>query len=776
MTFDFLKDNLIIICSNEIKLKIIKYCVEKAKVFNIKYFTIDEFVKNLTYYYDEKTILNVMNEFNLTYDVTKNYLDNIKFLIDENKEDKRIEFLREIKDFCEKNNLLIKNRTIKHLIKNRDILLIGYDYINNYYRKVFDLNNIKYNVINLRNDKKTCVINEFSSMEDEIHFVANRILDLVEKGIDINKIYVSNVNDNYNYLINKIFKLYNLPFNAKKRASLYETLVGKYFLDNLSDDVHSCIDALKDKFKNSANLINMIIDILNKYSFVENISDIKEVLVSELKNTKLDVSKYDKAINIIELRDNIVMDDEHIFLLGFNLNVIPKTYKNEEYFSDEIKFSYMETTKEKNEIEKKIWKKIISSIENIYISYSLNYLSENFYPSSLIEDANLEVKKNKREISKYSNNANMLLMSDYLDDYYKYGKVNENLKDLLATYENNYNSYDNKFKGIKNFSEDIVLSYSSMNNYYKCAFRYYLSNVLKIDIYNENFSQYIGNLFHYSLQHYYGGIDNIEELYDKYILNNKYDFSEKEKHFISVLKEELKFIIKGINRHNELSSFKDLKLEEKFVINDGNNVFKGFIDKILYKDKNIVIIDYKTGSIDIDLSLVPHGLSLQLPVYLYLAKKTNMDAKIVGFYLQHILNGKMRRVSGKSYETLKKYALKLQGYSLGDETILSEFDESFRDSEVIKGMKLGKNGFYHYTKVLSESEMDRIYNVVEDKIKDAFVNINCADFRINPKNVKGKNIGCEFCSFRDICFMNDKDNVYLEVDENSSYLGGDSNA
>ena len=183
MTFDFLKDNLIIICSNEIKLKIIKYCVEKAKVFNIKYFTIDEFVKNLTYYYDEKTILNVMNEFNLTYDVTKNYLDNIKFLIDENKEDKRIEFLREIKDFCEKNNLLIKNRTIKHLIKNRDILLIGYDYINNYYRKVFDLNNIKYNVINLRNDKKTCVINEFSSMEDEIHFVANRILDLVEKGI-----------------------------------------------------------------------------------------------------------------------------------------------------------------------------------------------------------------------------------------------------------------------------------------------------------------------------------------------------------------------------------------------------------------------------------------------------------------------------------------------------------------------------------------------------------------------------------------------------------------
>jgi len=135
----------------------------------------------------------------------------------------------------------------------------------------------------------------------------------------------------------------------------------------------------------------------------------------------------------------------------------------------------------------------------------------------------------------------------------------------------------------------------------------------------------------------------------------------------------------------------------------------------------------------------------------------------------------MRRVSGKSYESLKKDALKLQGYSLGDETILSEFDESFRDSEVIKGMKLGKNGFYHYTKVLSESEMERIFNIVEDKIKEAFDNIKDANFIINPKNVKGKNIGCEYCRFKDICFMSDKDNVYLEVEEWNS-LGGDDNA
>lgn len=774
MTFDFLNDNLIIICSNNIKLKLIKYCVEKRFVFNTKYFSIDEFIKNLTFSYDEKTILSVMNEFNLSYEVTQNYLDNIKYLLDENSDDKRIVFLKEIKDYCENNNLLVKNNNFINLLNNKDILFVGYDYIDMYYKKILDLNNIKYDVIDLRTNKKTGVINEFNSMEDEIHFVANRILEFVEKGVDINKIFVANVSDNYNYLISKIFKMYTIPFNAKKNSSIYETLVGKYFLDNLSDNIKDCINDLKNKFNNSTNIINKIIDILNKYYFVESFSSIKDVLVSEFKNTKLDVPTYDNAVNIIDLKDNVVLDDEYVFLLGFNLNVIPKTYKNEDYFSDEIKFSYMESTSEKNSIDKHIWMKIITSINNLFISYSLSYLSENFYPSSLIDEMDLEVKKNEREISKFSDSANKLLMSDYLDDYYKYGNVNDNLKDLIATYENKYNSYDNKFKGINSFNQDITLSYSSMNNYYKCAFRYYLANILKIDIYNENFSQYIGNLFHHSLQHYYDGNDNIDELYDKYIEENNYDFTEKEKHFIRVLKDELKFIIKGIDRHNELSTFKDLKTEEKFVINNGNDVFKGFIDKILYKDKNIVIIDYKTGSIDIDLSLLPYGLSLQLPVYLYLAKKNNVDAKIVGFYLQHILNSKMRRVSGKNYESLKKDALKLQGYSLGNETILSEFDESFRDSEVIKGMKLGKNGFYHYTKVLSENEMEKIYNIVEDKIKEAFDNIKKATFTINPKNVKGKNIGCEYCSFKDICFMSNKDNVYLSGNED--WLGGDNNA
>lgn len=773
MTYDFLQDDIVIICSNNIKSRLINYCVENKKVFNIKYFTLDNFFNNLTFSYNEETIVKIKDNFNLNIEVAKNYLDNIKYLVDEEKDDKRIKFLIEIKNFCEENNLLVKNKNFKYLIQNKKILFVGIDYINKYQKKVLDINNIKYEIINLRETKKTSVINEFNNIEDEIHYVANQILSLVEKGIDINKIFVANINDNYNYVIKKIFKIYNIPFNEKGSSTLYETSIGKYFLDNIDSDINKSIDLLKDKYKNGTTLINQIIDILNKYSFIKDFTLYKDVLIYEFKKARLETVLYDKSINIIPLRDNVILDDEYVFLVGFNLGVIPNIFKNEDYLSDEIKFSYMEKTDEKNTLEKNIWKEIISSIKNINISYSLNYLSESLYPSSLIEEMNLETIKRNREISKYSDLANQILLSMELDEYYKFGYVNENLKELINTYSTNYNTFDNKYKGINNFDNQIVLSYSSMNTYYKCAFRYFLANILKIDIYNENFSQYIGNLFHFCLQHYYDGDKNIDELYDNYIAENIYEFNEKEKYFISVLKEEIHFIIKTIDRQNELSQFKDLKLEEKFVINYGNDVFKGFVDKILYKGKDIVIIDYKTGSIDIDLSLIPHGLSLQLPVYLYLAKKNNPDARIIGFYLQYILNNKMRKSSGKSYETLKKDALKLQGYSLDEESILSEFDESFRDSEVIKGMKLGKNGFYHYSKILSESEMDKIINMVDVKINEALKNIKDAKFDINPKIVNGKDKGCEFCKFKDICFKNEKDKVYLDVDTTCSYLGGD---
>ena len=50
-----------------------------------------------------------------------------------------------------------------------------------------------------------------------------------------------------------------------------------------------------------------------------------------------------------------------------------------------------------------------------------------------------------------------------------------------------------------------------------------------------------------------------------------------------------------------------------------------------------------------------------------------------------------------------------------------------------------------------------------------------ARFDINPKNIGGKNIGCEYCDYKDICFMKNKDIVYLDKKDINEFLNVEEN-
>ena len=59
------------------------------------------------------------------------------------------------------------------------------------------------------------------------------------------------------------------------------------------------------------------------------------------------------------------------------------------------------------------------------------------------------------------------------------------------------------------------------------------------------------------------------------------------------------------------------------------------------------------------------------------------------------------------------------------------------------------------------------------KNKEKTDDILASKFDINPKVYAGKNIACEFCQFKDLCFMKEKDQEYLEKVEDLSFLGGE---
>ena len=303
-----------------------------------------------------------------------------------------------------------------------------------------------------------------------------------------------------------------------------------------------------------------------------------------------------------------------------------------------------------------------------------------------------------------------------------------------------------------------------MNDYYKCSFKYYLKYILKIDINKEIITRYIGSIFHYILESILDNDIDIEETITKYLNDNNIALSDKELFFLDKLKEELPFIIDIIRKQDDFIKLKKRLYEEKIAIKYHNKIaisFVGIIDKIMYDDNNIyALIDYKTGNDSIDLSLNYYGINMQLAIYLLLATHRFEGAKFAGFYLQHILNkvGKSEDISKK--ET--KY--KLVGYS--NTKYIGDFDKTYKDSSLIKSLKVKSDDSYYSTsKVLSDDEVNNLISLAGKKVEECIDGVVSARFDINPKNIAGKNIGCEFCNYKDICFMKNKDVVYLEKKE-----------
>lgn len=775
-----IKDNTILIIPDNIKEEVLKEIRELDRKLNIKIFNIDEFIKKLTIDFNEETIYQSMLNYNINYSIANLYLNNIKY-VEEDSNNYKLHNLFNIKNNIDK--YLIKDNLFKKLINKKEIIVYGYDYITKYqYHILKNVENIK--VINKEYYNYNHNVYKFNTLEEEVIFVAEEISKLLNNNIDINNIFISNIDSNYYKVIKRIFKMYNIPINIKDTNNVYQTNIGKYFINNLSNNIEELINFIKTKFdmnnKKNSEILKKIISILNKFYFTKEYLSVKSNIIEVMKKTNLENTKYKNAINEISIIDNIIDDNKYIFLLSFNLNKFPITIKDEEYINDNIKFDYMEKSYEMNNIKKDLYYKVISSIKNLTITYKEKHLNESFYPSVLIDEYKMNIIDKKIEYTNYSNELNKIFLTKYLDELVKYNNKNKNTSLLYSNYEINYNTYDNRYKIInkenlyKYLNNKFNLSYSNMDTYYHCAFKFYISSILKLDEFETNLGNYIGNLYHYVLSKAFVDNFDFDKTVENYIKDNPYPESFKNKYFITKVLDNLKNVIKTIEYQNTLGNMNESYYEKNIIVEKTgaiNTTFKGFIDKILKKDNNVVIIDYKTYSIDIKLNYLPYGLSMQLPVYLYLTKNYDKDIEIIGFYIQEILNNS--KYNKKDKTTLKeqqKDSLKLKGYTIGNESKIAIFDTTYEKSEMIYGMKLSSKGFDRYAKVLTEKQINNIIKLTDNKIKECINNIENANFEINPKMILGKNIGCEHCKYKDLCFMTNRDIKELEEIKDLEFL------
>jgi len=744
-----IKSGDLIITKNHIKEEILRKVSKEKKLVDCKFLTLENFKKTAFDYSDEQGLYHIMKNFHINYSSAKEYLKNI--YIKSEIIEKYYEFLKEEK-LLKKQNLPVHNR----------LIVIGYDEIEPIIKRKLDELNAIY--IEEKEIDYNHEVYEFSTQTKELTCVLERISEDLKK-ININDMYLVIPNEEYTSELNRMADLYNIPLEKKSTLSIYSTETVQTFLKELKAE-KSIEKALDKTPKNE--IYNQIIDVLNEFIQIKETDEVLiEIIQNELKKQKIKTKKLENSIKIIT-PDEVFEKSKHYYILGLNQNIIPKIHKDDEIIPDKDKEKLgLFTSTEKNKIETRKITKILKNYPNIYVSYKLEDNFQTYFPSSIIEDLNLEVIKNPKPEYKHSDNFNRLHLAILLDNYINYGEKGEKLKDLYETYKiENYKTYQNEYTKVNpNYLHEFLknkytLSYSSMNNYFLCPFKFYIENILKINDYEETFPILIGNLFHKVLENMDEEDFDIDKIFTKYLKEK--ELTPKDNYYINKLKNILKEDIEVIKSQDNVSSFKTKIKEKKITLKKDSKLdieFIGVVDKISKLDDKVIITDYKTGSANATLENIDDGLNLQLPTYIYLIKNgLDKDVQIVGFYLQKLIHSKKLDEEENTTDNLK-----LNGYTIDDENIIEKIDPNYESSNIIKGMKKSSKGFYKYTKLISKKEIEKVSKITEDNIDKVIKALEASNFEIRPKRLKEEIISCKFCAHKEVCYRKEEDIKNLKI-------------
>ena len=255
----------------------------------------------------------------------------------------KVKKLLNIKRYLIESKLIITNALFKESLKNKNIYVYDIPYLTKEQMKL--LSNYEYTSINKEIIDKEYTIYEFETLDDEVSYVATKISALLKQGIDIERIKLINLTDEYRMVVQKIFKIFKIPTNVRPNINLYSTNLCQMFLSDGLEELEKNIKNADDE-----KLVNKIIDICNKYVWCHDEVLKKEMLIYDLQNTSLNLGEVN---GVSETNLETLNYDDYLFLLGFNQGSLPLIYKDEDYLSDDEKTQLgLSTSLDKNNLAK----------------------------------------------------------------------------------------------------------------------------------------------------------------------------------------------------------------------------------------------------------------------------------------------------------------------------------------------------------------------------------------------------------------------------------------
>ncbi|GAB1415199.1 PD-(D/E)XK nuclease family protein [Paludibacter sp.] len=314
-----------------------------------------------------------------------------------------------------------------------------------------------------------------------------------------------------------------------------------------------------------------------------------------------------EGLQIIGTLETRGLDFENIIITSFNEGVYPQKSFSNSFIPYNLRKGFnLPTYEYLDAITSYNFYRLINRAKNIFFIYD-----------SRIDNGNTG------EVSRFFNQLKYHYLREITENQtvFKVSSKDDNIINIAKDAEilNKLNVY------LDTNSEGSYLSPSSIINYIKCPFQFYLSNIEKIsatDEVSESMgSDVFGNIFHDVMANIYNPyegrvvnsdvIDNIikqNDLIDKLV--NKafaYHYFKQPKGstvnlqgnnllISSVLKKYIKGVLEKDKLHSPFTYiFSEKMVKSTILTKNGNVQIGGIIDRIDYKDGIIRLIDYKTG-------------------------------------------------------------------------------------------------------------------------------------------------------------------------------------
>ena len=750
----------------------------KNPFLKFKLMTKEDFLKGFFFEYSDEALLDLMVHHDVSFELAKTFLDNLYFLPQTFAEDAQIQNLQMIKNELEEKKLLKHDDLFLPLLKNKKITVFGYDEKDGELLSILKKVSGSFSFGHLPSLNKTYHLqaHQFETIEDELQWVFNQISNLVSSGVSVDDIFLFDPPSEYTFLLKKMSAFYGIPLNMPSHLTLASSKPGIDFLASLLQG-QSPEEALSSLSIDSQDSIErQLVDEVTRLLPL-NLSSQKyhDFFLNKLRATSLTEPKFDHAVSI--LKGNFIPENSHIFLLGFNEGNFPKVHKNVDYLDDSKKRWLGRNDSDfENQKDEKALLSLLDGTHAVTVSFKNQSLTDTFKPSPMISRLNMPIVANPISVVEYGKEWAKIRLAEYMDGERKYQNRNPLQTSLSEQISIPFRQYDHGFTGVNAVNPESMgrYSYTSISEFFECQFKYYLSRVLNIDPFEDTFYTKFGKLAHAVLERKYMDAFDFNTAFEEEI--QAQEFSTKEKVFLSRLKAEIFNVIQFNEDHETAMDSKEILTEKKVeLVLDPKITLVGVIDKVVLTGKTtryISLVDYKTGTVDFNPNHIRFGYSLQLPIYALLASRDSYlsNHELIGLYIQTIITKKLIRPSGKDAQKFYSDQFRLSGLFTDDFEKLQTFDITFRDSRFVKSLKVTNSGnlaVFSQKRAFSHEVLARYIETTIQKIKEADAAIKANDFRINPKSLDNGELPCRYCTYRDICFRDEKDIVNINTKENN---------